>query len=200
MGNEQLMLPIQRSRSNWIKVKFGDKKKLKFRNKRKSETLTLGDIMLNGETKDVSKIWTCYSKSLYTNREIKSITFLFVFLFSRNKRGRSYQTRLPTLKSFNVCSQKGHSRSLSPREEGHSCHLCRREKHQESWRYLHTSRIVKTNTKMSSLDSRQNLNKQENHDGGKGKGMKAWGHEGKRAKGQKPQTIIFPQFLPQKKK
>ena len=38
---------------------------------------------------------------------------------------------------------------------------------------------------MSSLDSRQNINEQENHDGGKGKGMRAKGHEDKRAKGQK---------------
>ena len=53
---------------------------------------------------------------------------------------------------------------------------------------------------MSSLDSRQNINEQENHDGGKGKGMRAKGHEdkrakgqkGKRAKGQKPQTVISP--------
>ena len=36
------------------------------------------------------------------------------------------------------------------------------------------------------------INEQENHDGGKGKGMGAWGQKGKRAKGQKPQTIIFP--------
>ena len=181
MGSVQSMLPTQRSRSNWIKVKFGDEKNLKFTNKRKSETLTLGDIMLNGETKDVSKIWTCYSKSLYTNREIKSITFLFVFLFSRNKRGRSYQTRLRTLKSFNVCSQKGHSRSLSPREEGHSCHLCRREKHQESWRYLHMNRNVKIKQKMSSLDSCENLTKLESKDRGKGKGKNEKGQKGKRA-------------------
>ena len=39
--------------------------------------------------------------------------------------------------------------------------------------------------KMSSLYSRQDLNEQENHDGGKGKGMGAKGQKGKRAKGQK---------------
>ena len=57
---------------------------------------------------------------------------------------------------------------------------------------------------ISSLDSRQNLNEQKNHDGGKGKGVRAKGQkgkrakgqEGKRAKGQKPQTMIFPVFLP----
>ena len=37
---------------------------------------------------------------------------------------------------------------------------------------------------MSSLDSRKNINEQENH-GGKGKGMRAKGHKDKRAKGQK---------------
>ena len=31
----------------------------------------------------------------------------------------------------------------------------------------------------------QNINEQENHDGGKGKGMGAKGQKGKRAKGQK---------------
>ena len=39
---------------------------------------------------------------------------------------------------------------------------------------------------MSSLYSRQDLNEQENHDGGQGKGKRA------RAKGQKPQTVISP--------
>ena len=34
----------------------GDEKNLKFANKRKSETLTIDDVMLNGETKDFSKI------------------------------------------------------------------------------------------------------------------------------------------------
>ena len=56
---------------------------------------------------------------------------------------------------------------------------------------------------MSSLDSCQNINEQENHDGGKGKGMgakgqkgkRAKGQKGKRAKGQKPQTIIFPLYI-----
>jgi len=38
---------------------------------------------------------------------------------------------------------------------------------------------------MSSLDSCQNINEQENHDGGKGKGMGAKWEKGKRAKGQK---------------
>ena len=42
---------------------------------------------------------------------------------------------------------------------------------------------------MSSLDSRQNLNEQENHDRNKGKG------KGMRAKGQKPQTVIFPKCV-----
>ena len=37
-------------------MKFGDEKNLKFANKRKSETLTIDDVMLNGETKDFSKI------------------------------------------------------------------------------------------------------------------------------------------------
>ena len=32
------------------------RKKLKFANKRKSETLTIDDVMLNGKTKDFSKI------------------------------------------------------------------------------------------------------------------------------------------------
>ena len=50
------MLSTQRSRWNWIIMKFGDEKNLKFANKRKSETLTIGDVMLNGETKDFSKI------------------------------------------------------------------------------------------------------------------------------------------------
>ena len=73
MGNVQSMLPTQRSRSNWIKFKKGDQKKLKFENKRKSETLTIDDIMLNCETTD-------FSKSSYTNREIdKSNTLLLVF-------------------------------------------------------------------------------------------------------------------------
>ena len=46
---------------------------MKFENKRKSETLTIDDIMLNCETKD-------FSKSSYTNREIdKSNTLLLVF-------------------------------------------------------------------------------------------------------------------------
>ena len=50
-------------------MKIGAEKKLKFKNKRKSEILTIDDIMLNCETKD-------YSKSSYTNREInKSDTF-----------------------------------------------------------------------------------------------------------------------------
>ena len=34
----------------------GDEKNLKFANKRKSETLTIDDVMLNGKTKDFSKI------------------------------------------------------------------------------------------------------------------------------------------------
>ena len=51
-----MMLSTQRSRSNWIIMKFGDEKNLKFANKRKSETLTIDDVMLNGETKDFSKI------------------------------------------------------------------------------------------------------------------------------------------------
>ena len=50
------MLSTQRSRSNWIIRKFGDEKNLKFANKSKSETLTIDDVMLNGETKDFSKI------------------------------------------------------------------------------------------------------------------------------------------------
>ena len=43
---------------------------------------------------------------------------------------------------------------------------------------------------MSSLDSCQNINEQENHDGGKGKGMGAKGEKGKRAKGQKSKGIF----------
>ena len=39
--------------------------------------------------------------------------------------------------------------------------------------------------KMSSFDSRQKINEQENHEEGKGKGMGAKGQKGKRAKGQK---------------
>ena len=54
-------------------MKNGGEKKFKFENIRKSETLTIDDIMLNCETKD-------FSKSSYTNREIdKSNSFLFVF-------------------------------------------------------------------------------------------------------------------------
>ena len=54
-------------------MKNGGEKKLKFENIRKSETLTIYDIMLNCETKD-------FSKSSYTNREIdKSNTLLLVF-------------------------------------------------------------------------------------------------------------------------
>ena len=54
-------------------MKNGGEKKLKFENIRKSETLTIDDIMLNCETKD-------FSKSSYTNREIdKSNTLLLVF-------------------------------------------------------------------------------------------------------------------------
>ena len=61
---------------------------------------------------------------------------------------------------------------------------------------------------MSSLDSRQNINEQENHDGGKGKGMgakgqkgkRAKGQKGKRAKGQKPQTVISPNIQDRKYK
>ena len=45
------MLPTQSSRSNWIKMKNGNKKKLKFENKRKSETLTTNAIFLYCETK-----------------------------------------------------------------------------------------------------------------------------------------------------
>ena len=49
------------------------KKTLKFKNKRKSEALTIDASMLNCETKD---FW----KTSYTNREInKSNTFLLVF-------------------------------------------------------------------------------------------------------------------------
>ena len=49
------------------------KKKLKLKNKRKTETLTIGGTMLNCETKN-------FSKSSYTNREInKSDTFQLVF-------------------------------------------------------------------------------------------------------------------------
>ena len=36
--------------------------------------------------------------------------------------------------------------------------------------------------KMSSLDIRKNLNEQENHDGDKGKGMRAKGQKGKNHK------------------
>ena len=37
-------------------MEFGDEENLKFTNKRKSETLTIDDVMLNGKTKDFSKI------------------------------------------------------------------------------------------------------------------------------------------------
>ena len=50
----------------------------------------------------------------------------------------------------------------------------------EMWKQIQT---------ISSLDSRQNLNEQENHDRNKGKG------KGMRAKGQKPQTVIFPKCV-----
>ena len=49
------------------------KKKLKLKNKRKTETLTIDGTMLNCETKD-------FSKSSYTNREInKNYISLFIF-------------------------------------------------------------------------------------------------------------------------
>ena len=51
-----LMLSTQRSRTNWIIMKFGDEKNLKFANKRISETLTIDHVMSNSETKDFSKI------------------------------------------------------------------------------------------------------------------------------------------------
>ena len=54
-------------------MKICNDKRLKFKNKRKSETLTTNDIILYCETKD-------FLKSSYTNREIdKSDTFLLVF-------------------------------------------------------------------------------------------------------------------------
>ena len=45
-----------------VKIKLdnndvGDEKNLKFANKRKSETLTIDDVMLNGKTKDFSKTY-----------------------------------------------------------------------------------------------------------------------------------------------
>ena len=46
----------------------------------------------------------------------------------------------------------------------------------EMWKQMQT---------ISSLDSRQNLNEQKNHDGGKGKGVRAKGQTGKRTRGQK---------------
>ena len=55
-------------------MKNGGEKKLKFENIRKSETLTIDDIMLNCETKDFP------SYISYTNREIdKSNKLLLVF-------------------------------------------------------------------------------------------------------------------------
>ena len=38
---------------------------------------------------------------------------------------------------------------------------------------------------ISSLDSRQNLNEQKNHDGGKGKGVRVKGQKGNGTRGQK---------------
>ena len=43
------------SKVKWIIMKFKDEKNLKFANKRKSETLTIDNVMLNGKTKDFSK-------------------------------------------------------------------------------------------------------------------------------------------------
>ena len=55
-------------------MKNSGEKKMKFENTRKSETLTIDDIMLNCETKDFP------SYISYTNREIdKSNTLLLVF-------------------------------------------------------------------------------------------------------------------------
>ena len=48
---------------------------------------------------------------------------------------------------------------------------------------------------MSSLNSREKLTDLERKGRGKGKDKRAKGHEVKRAKGQKPQTVIFPAFL-----
>ena len=61
----------------------------------------------------------------------------------------------------------------------------------EMWKQIQT---------ISSLDSRQNLNEQKNHDGGKGKGVRAKGQKGKRTRGQKGKrakttNYDFPSFL-----
>ena len=40
-----------------------------------SETWTIDDVMLSDETQDLSKIFTCKSKSSFTNREIKAILY-----------------------------------------------------------------------------------------------------------------------------
>ena len=67
-------------------MKICDEKNLKFKNKRKSETLTTNDIILSYIVKPklhhTSKYTglLCFSKSSYTNRETdKSDTFLLAF-------------------------------------------------------------------------------------------------------------------------
>ena len=65
----------------------------------KSETLTIDNIMVNGESKDLSKIRTCNSNSSYTNGERLKVIHFYSFLFSflrRTKSGKSYPTRLST--------------------------------------------------------------------------------------------------------
>ena len=77
----------------------GGWKNWKFKNKMKSETLTIDNIMLNGESKDLSKIRTCNSNSSYTNGERLKVIHFYSFLFSflrRTKSGKSYPTRLST--------------------------------------------------------------------------------------------------------
>ena len=46
------MLPTQRSRSNWIKMKIGDDNQIEVQKPNKNRD----DIMLNSETKDFSKV------------------------------------------------------------------------------------------------------------------------------------------------
>ena len=78
-------------------MKICDEKNLKFKNKRKSEALTIDDIMLNCETKD-------FSKSSYTNREINksdtfctlSIDYVASICHLKSKLCNLYTTHLPS--------------------------------------------------------------------------------------------------------
>ena len=72
------------------KNEIGAERNSKVKNKRKWETLALNDIMLNGKTKDFSKIRTCNSKLSYTNREINSNTFLLVLIPLKEQKGQKF--------------------------------------------------------------------------------------------------------------